>query len=56
MNFSNNKRHQAKINPITDGTEDIFSLNMHAQGPGELAESEWQTAGLVAPNMTALRE
>ncbi len=56
MNFSNNKRHQAKINPITDGTEDIFSLNMHAQGPGELAESEWQKAGLVAPNMTAVRE
>jgi len=56
MNFSNNKRHQAKINPVTEGVEDIVSLNMHAQGPGELAESEWRAAGLVAPDMTAVRE
>ena len=57
MNFSNNKRHQAKINPtVSEGDENIYSLNMHAQGPGELAESEWQAAGLVAPDMTAVRE
>ena len=56
MNMSNNKRHQAKINPLTADSENIFSLNMHAQGPGELAEGEWQAAGLAAPDMTAIRE
>ena len=56
MNFSNNKRHQAKIAAHAVGAEDIFILNRHSQGPGALAEEEWQAAGLVAPDMTTIRE
>ena len=39
MSFLTNKRHHAKIGSHLDGAEDIYSLNKHTLGPGELAES-----------------
>ena len=56
MSFTTNKRHHAKIGSHLDGTEDIYSLNKHTLGPGELAESEWLSAGLASPDMTKIRE
>jgi len=56
MTYSNNKRHQAKIATHSEDAEDLVSLNMHIQGPGTLAEAEWHSAGLIAPNMTAIRQ
>ena len=56
MSFTATKRHQAKIGSHLKGEEDIYSLNMHALGPGELAESEWLEAGLANPDMTKIRE
>ena len=56
MSFSIPKRHHSKIGSHLDATEDIFSLNKHALGPGELAEKEWLEAGLEAPDMTKIRE
>ena len=41
MSFTATKRHHAKIGSHLKGEEDIYSLNKHALGPGELAESEW---------------
>ena len=55
MSFTTNKRHHAKIGSHLDGTEDIYSLNKHTLGPGELAESEWLSAGLASPDMTKIR-
>jgi len=46
MSFTTTKRHHAKIGSHLKGEEDIYSLNKHALGPGELAESEWLEAGL----------
>ena len=48
MSFSISKRHHSKIGSHLDAAEDIFSLNKHALGPGELAEKEWHDAGLAA--------
>ena len=45
MSFSAAKRYQSKIGSHLKGEEDIYSLNKHALGPGELAESEWLKAG-----------
>ena len=56
MGFSNSKRHQPKIESHIEKAEDLYSLNKHALGPGVLAESEWLTAGLEAPNMISIRE
>ena len=56
MSFTAAKRHQAKIGSQLRGEEDIYSLNKHALGPGELAESEWLEAGLANPDMTKIRE
>ena len=56
MSFTASKRHHAKIGSHLKGEEDIYSLNKHALGPGELAESEWLKAGLANPNMTKIRE
>ena len=56
MSFLTNKRHHAKIGSHLDGAEDIYSLNKHTLGPGELAESEWLSAGLASPDMTKIRE
>ena len=56
MSFTTNKRHHAKIGSHLDGTEDIYSLNKHTLGPGELAESEWLSAGLASPDMSKIRE
>jgi len=56
MSFTTNKRHHAKIGSHLDGTEDIYSLSKHTLGPGELAESEWLSAGLASPDMTKIRE
>lgn len=56
MSFTAAKRHHAKIGSHLKGEEDIYSLNKHALGPGELAESEWLKAGLANPNMTKIRE
>ena len=47
MSFSISKRHYSKIGSHLEDAEDIFSLNKHALGPGELAESEWLDAGLI---------
>ena len=55
MSFTAAKRHHAKIGSHL-GEEDIYSLNKHALGPGELAESEWLEAGLSSPDMTKIRE
>ena len=52
MSFSAAKRYQSKIGSHLKGEEDIYSLNKHALGPGELAESEWLKAGLASPDMT----
>ena len=56
MSFTAAKRHHAKIGSQLRGEEDIYSLNKHALGPGELAESEWLEAGLANPDMTKIRE
>ena len=56
MSFTASKRHHAKIGSHLKGEEDIYTLNKHALGPGELAESEWLKAGLANPNMTKIRE
>ena len=56
MSFSIPKRHHSKIGSHLEVTEDIFSLNKHALGPGELAEKEWLDVGLAAPDMTKIRE
>ncbi|MGK0420023.1 MAG: Xaa-Pro aminopeptidase [Candidatus Pseudothioglobus sp.] len=56
MSFTTNKRHHAKIGSHLDGAEDIYSLNKHTLGPGELAESEWLSAGLASPDMSKIRE
>ena len=56
MSFTAAKRHHAKIGSQLKGEEDIYSLNKHALGPGELAESEWLKAGLANPDMTKIRE
>jgi Xaa-Pro aminopeptidase len=56
MSFTTKKSHHAKIGSHLDGTEDIYSLNKHTLGPGELAESEWLSAGLASPDMTKIRE
>jgi len=56
MSFSTTNRDQAKIGSHLKGEEDIYSLNKHALGPGELAESEWLEAGLENPDMTKIRE
>ena len=56
MSFSAAKRHQTKIGSHHRVEEDIYSLNKHALGPGELAESEWLKAGLASPDMTKIRE
>ena len=56
MSFTSAKRHHAKIGSHLKGEEDIYSLNKHALGPGELAESEWLEAGLANPDMTKIRE
>ena len=56
MSFSAAKRYQSKIGSHLKGEEDIYSLNKHALGPGELAESEWLKAGLASPDMTKIRE
>ena len=56
MSFTSAKRHHAKIGSHLKGEEDIYSLNKHVLGPGELAESEWLKAGLANPNMTKIRE
>ena len=56
MSFLTNKRHHAKIGSHLDGAEDIYSLNKHTLGPGELAESEWLSAGLASPDMSKIRE
>ena len=56
MSFSAAKRYQSKIVSHLKGEEDIYSLNKHALGPGELAESEWLKAGLASPDMTKIRE
>ena len=56
MSFSAAKRCQSKIGSHLKGEEDIYSLNKHALGPGELAESEWLKAGLASPDMTKIRE
>ena len=50
MSFSAAKRHQTKIGSHHRVEEDIYSLNKHALGPGELAESEWLKAGLASPD------
>ncbi len=56
MSFSSAKRHQPKIGSHIESTEDIYSLNKHTLGPGELAESEWLKAGLEAPDMKSIRD
>ena len=56
MSFTKNKRYQPIIGAQMEGTEDIYSLNRHVLGPGDLAESEWKEAGLASPNMTSVRE
>jgi len=56
MSFTAAKRHHSKIGSQLRGKEDIYSLNKHALGPGELAESEWLKAGLANPDMTKIRE
>ena len=56
MSFTAAKRHHSKIGSQLRGEEDIYSLNKHALGPGELAESEWLKAGLANPDMTKIRE
>ena len=56
MSFSAVKRHHAKIGSHLRDGEDIYSLNKHALGPGELAQSEWLEVGLANPNMTKIRE
>jgi len=56
MSFTAAKRYHAKIGSHLKGEEDIYSLNKHALGPGELAESEWLKAGLANPDMTKIRE
>ena len=56
MSFTAAKRHHAKIGSHLKGEEDIYSLNKHALGPGELAESEWLKASLANPDMTKIRE
>ena len=56
MSFSATKRHQARIGSHLKGEENIYSLNKHALGPGELAESEWLKAGLSGPDMTKIRQ
>ena len=56
MSFSAAKRYQTKIGSHHRVEEDIYSLNKHALGPGELAESEWLKAGLASPDMTKIRE
>jgi len=56
MSFTKNKRYQPIIGAQMEGAEDIYSLNRHALGPGDLAESEWKEAGLASPNMTSIRE
>ena len=56
MSFTAAKRHHSKIGSQLRGEEDIYSLNKHALGPGELAESEWLRAGLANPDMTKIRE
>ena len=56
MSFSISKRHYSKIGSHLEDAEDIFSLNKHALGPGELAESEWLDAGLICPDMAKIRE
>ena len=56
MSFTTNKRHHAKIGSHLDGAEDIYSLNKHTLGPGDLAESEWLSVGLASPDMTKIRE
>jgi len=56
MSFTKNKRYQPIIGAQIEGTEDIYSLNRHTLGPGDLAESEWKEAGLASPDMTKVRE
>jgi len=55
MSFSISKRHRSKIGSHLDAVEDIYSLNKHTLGPGDLAEKEWLDADLAAPNMTKIR-
>jgi Xaa-Pro aminopeptidase len=52
-------KHRAKISawqdPSPETIEYAKSLNMHVLGPGELAESEWATAGLPKPDLAQIR-
>jgi len=54
MSFSISKRHRSKIGSHLDTVEDIYSLNKHTLGPGDLAEKEWLDADLVAPKTPGL--
>ena len=56
MSFSIPKRHHSKIGSHLEVTEDIFSLNKHALGPGVLAENARRDAGLAALGVTQPRE
>ena len=52
-------KHRAKISAMQSPSQETMeyakSLNMHVLGPGDLAEEEWQGAGLAAPDMDAVR-
>ncbi len=52
-------KHHAKINALQTPSEATMeyakSLTMHAFGPGEVAEREWEAAGLRKPDMDIVR-
>ena len=53
-------KHRSKISalqtPSLETLEYAKSLNMHILGPGELAEKEWQEAGLEKPDLNIIRK
>ena len=53
-------KHRAKVGalqrPSQETIEYAKSLNMHELGPGELAVSEWQAAGLELPDLDMIRQ
>ena len=49
--MKNMKLHQNRI-----GNRHPEHLNMHQIGPGDLAISEWQQAGLTLPNLDRMHQ
>ena len=52
-------RHRAKIGALQTPSQETIdyakSLNLHTLGPGDLATNEWAAAGLVLPDLPAIR-